>query len=97
MAAVFNNYLRLLRLFMDNIDGSHWQVARHLCMAGHMVHIVSSISEFVFRRDISSSKLYIRNVKAHPIVAIILCLGNMLKNILIIISVRVSMDMLEFA
>ena len=62
-----------------------------------MVHIVSGTPEFVFRRDILSSKLYIRNVKAYPIAAIILCLGNMLKNILVIVSVRVSMDMLEFA
>ena len=94
---MFNNYLRLLRLFMDNIDGSDWQLARHLCMAGHVVHIVSGAPESVFRRNIPSPKLYIRNVKARPIAAIILCLGNLLKNILIIVSVRVSMDMLEFA
>ena len=78
-------------------------MARHLCKAGHVVHIVSGAPEFVFRRDIPSPKLYIRNVKhirnvkAHPIASLILCSGNLLKNNLVIVSVRVSLDMLEFA
>lgn len=41
-----------------------WQVARHLCLAGHEVHIVSAAPEFVFKRDIPSPKLHIRNVQA---------------------------------
>ncbi len=39
------------------------QVARHLCGAGHEVHIVTVAPEFVFRRDIPSPKLHIRKVR----------------------------------
>lgn len=38
------------------------QVARHLCGAGHEVHVVTVAPEFVFRRDIPSPKLHIRKV-----------------------------------
>jgi L-arabinokinase len=38
-------------------------VARHLCAAGHEVHIVTGVPEFVFRKDIRSPKLHIRKVK----------------------------------
>jgi L-arabinokinase len=38
------------------------EVARHLCGAGHEVHIVTVAPEFVFRRDIPSPKLHIRKV-----------------------------------
>ncbi len=39
------------------------QVARHLCGAGHEVHIVTVAPEYVFRRDIPSPKLHIRKVR----------------------------------
>lgn len=38
------------------------EVARHLCLAGHEVHIVTAAPEFVFKRDITSPKLHIRKV-----------------------------------
>ncbi|KAG0616552.1 hypothetical protein M758_5G124600 [Ceratodon purpureus] len=38
------------------------EVARHLCLAGHEVHIVTAAPEFVFKRDIPSPKLHIRKV-----------------------------------
>ncbi len=39
------------------------QVARHLCGAGHEVHVVTVAPEYVFRRDIPSPKLHIRKVR----------------------------------
>lgn len=38
------------------------EVARHLCAAGHEVYIVTGAPEFVFKRDIPSSRLHIRKV-----------------------------------
>ncbi|CAK9216976.1 unnamed protein product [Sphagnum jensenii] len=38
------------------------EVARHLCGAGHEVHVVTVAPEYVFRRDIPSPKLHIRKV-----------------------------------
>ncbi|KAJ7521489.1 hypothetical protein O6H91_19G056700 [Diphasiastrum complanatum] len=38
------------------------EVARHLVCAGHEVHIVTGAPEFVFKREIPSSRLHIRKV-----------------------------------
>jgi hypothetical protein len=54
-------------------------VARHLCLAGHEVHIVTAAPEFVFTRDIPSRKLHIRKVRVLLITSLDFVLGSLLE------------------
>jgi hypothetical protein len=80
MIAVVSSTVQIARLFLDwLIQSWNWQVARHLCLAGHEVHIVTAAPEFVFTRDIPSRKLHSRKVRVLLIASLDLVLGSLLE------------------